>query len=70
LQFAVNFQKIIGKKVVIGGKEISREEFYFENKQYGFVFRVEICCKKVGTDDGKYIVFYLGALFDFYNELK
>ena len=56
------------KKVVVGGKKPAKETLYFDNKEHGLAFRIDITSKKVGIDDGKFVVLHLGMLFRFYED--
>lgn len=56
------------KKVVVGGRKPAKETLYFDNKEHGLAFRIDITSKKVGIDDGKFVVLYLGMLFRFYED--
>lgn len=58
------------KKVKVGGRKGAREELVFDNQEHGLSFRVKITSKKVGDDDGKYVVFDLGSLLRFFTQEK
>lgn len=60
--------EIANASVVIGGNKLGRESFNINSGEGGLAFRVEISSKKVGPDDGKYVVFHIGSLFNFYKE--
>lgn len=63
-----NLPEIKRKKIVIGGKQVAKEDFFFENKEHNLIFNIKTESKKIGIDNGKYVIFYLGALFDFFKE--
>lgn len=60
--------EIEGKKVVIGGRKPAKETTYFDNKEHGLAFRLDVTSKKVGIDDGKFVILHLGMLFRFYED--
>ncbi|NJD01552.1 MAG: toll/interleukin-1 receptor domain-containing protein [Ruminiclostridium sp.] len=56
------------KKVIVGGRKSVRETLYFDNKENGLAFCVDITSKKVGIDNGKFVILDLGMLFRFYKD--
>jgi len=55
------------KRIIVGGKEIGRIQFDVVDDKSDLSFNVDIVSKKIGIDDGKYVVFNVAALLDFYN---
>ena len=60
--------EIKNKRIVVGGAKLAMVVAEFENAENGLVFRAETITKKVGYDDGKYILFNLGLIFQLHSE--
>jgi len=58
--------EITDTKFSIGGKKQGRKSLVIEADK--LAFKIDVTSKKVGQDNGKYVVFDLGALFQFYDE--
>jgi hypothetical protein len=63
-----NLPEIKRKRVIVGGKKPAKETFYFDNKEHELEFRIDITSKKVGIDNGKFVILHLGMLFRFYED--
>jgi len=57
---------IKGKRISVGGKNLARKNVFFNNKENGLEFSLEIVSKKIGVDNGKSVLLDLGMLFEFY----
>jgi hypothetical protein len=58
--------EIVNKRVVIGGEKPPIESFTVSFDTDNLLFRMDAVSKKVGQDDGKYVVFPLGAVLQLY----
>lgn len=59
---------IANARIVIGGKEVKKVSFSISSSEGDINFTVDVSSKKVGPDNGKFVLFNFGALFLFYNE--
>lgn len=54
--------------VIIRGQEAGKKSFNIYSNTGGMAFEINITCKKIGPDNGKYVVFPVGKLFSLYND--
>ena len=57
---------IVNKRVVVGGEKPPRESFTISFGNENLAFRMDAVSKKIGQDDGKYVVFPLGVVLQLY----